>query len=212
MSHGLGPTRAKVLELLQSAGDPLSISDVADQLGLHRNSARFHLTALEEKGFVERTTASTGMQGRPPLHYTATQDSPTIGAMHLLEMTEILLDQFVVPKPDAFELAWNSGRRWGQSLARQERPTEPGAILPTLTNHLRERGFAARVQQDSMVFTRCPFRNAVSDDLLPLVCRIHQGLMDGYLEASGSQFISADLSIGERACVVGLADRTTASS
>jgi Fe2+ or Zn2+ uptake regulation protein len=50
--------RRAIVSLLLSAGHPVSISDIADQLpGLPRSSAYRHLTDLESLGLVRRVSA-----------------------------------------------------------------------------------------------------------------------------------------------------------
>ncbi|MER5456497.1 MarR family transcriptional regulator [Micromonospora sp. NPDC002389] len=50
---GLGPTEEKVLELVQRHGHP-SVSELAEQTGLAKNSISDVLDRLESKGFVTR--------------------------------------------------------------------------------------------------------------------------------------------------------------
>jgi predicted ArsR family transcriptional regulator len=52
----LGRSRADVLDMLRAADNPLGVRDVAQQTGLHPNTARFHLEALVEAGLAERET------------------------------------------------------------------------------------------------------------------------------------------------------------
>jgi Fe2+ or Zn2+ uptake regulation protein len=53
------PGRRAIVDLLVSAGRPVSIGDIADRLpGLPRSSAYQHLTDLESAGLVRRVAAS----------------------------------------------------------------------------------------------------------------------------------------------------------
>lgn len=99
--HGLGPTRARVLGLLQAATEPTSVVEVADELGLHKNSARFHLDALVDAGYAERAVNATGTQGRPPLVFSATSEAPSISNLHLTELVQVLISSFIEPTDDA---------------------------------------------------------------------------------------------------------------
>lgn len=59
--------REHILTLIQRAEDPLGVEEVARRLGVHPNTARFHLDALVEQGSiarVERTNEHRG-RGRP---------------------------------------------------------------------------------------------------------------------------------------------------
>lgn len=202
--HGLGPTRARVLALLQAATEPTSVIDVADELGLHKNSARFHLDALVDAGYAERAVAATGTQGRPPLVFTATSEAPTIGNLHLTELVQVLISTFIQPTDDARERAEGAGRTWGTAVASQEQPG--GQALAELSTHLAERGFGTSQDDTVVTFTRCPFRSNISPELLPLVCSMHKGFMDGYLETSGSPLATKELKVGQRLCHATFAD------
>lgn len=196
--HGLGPTRARVLAFLQSASDPVSVIDVANELGLHKNSARFHLDALVEAGYVERAVNATGSQGRPPLVFTATSEAPSISNLHLTELVQVLISSFVQPTPAAFDLAEKAGRTWGAGVAAQE--DQSGVALNDLATHLGERGFGTILDDETVTFTRCPFRATIAPEQLPLVCAMHRGFLDGFLEESGTDLETGELTIGPRIC------------
>ena len=51
--------REEVWQLLRDVGGPMAIAEVAERLGIHANTARFHLESLASNGRVERTTADT---------------------------------------------------------------------------------------------------------------------------------------------------------
>jgi predicted ArsR family transcriptional regulator len=196
--HGLGPTRARVLSLLQGATAPLSVNDLATELGLHRNSARFHLDALVSAGYAERAVVASGAQGRPPLLYAATQASPTLGSTHLLELADVLLAHVSATSPDPVAATRTAGCAWGAQVADDGLPACD--LVPELTRHLAERGFGTELDGDTLTFRRCPFRGAVGGSRMPLVCAIHQGFLDGYLEASGAELEAGELQVGPEVC------------
>ncbi|MHA6525778.1 helix-turn-helix transcriptional regulator [Tessaracoccus sp. G1721] len=200
--HGLGPTRTRVLGLLQSASAPVSVADVADQLGLHRNSARFHLEGLRDAGYAVSAAAPVGQAGRPPLLFAATSDSPNVSNSHLMELTEVLIQNFVTPLPDGTRLAEAAGRSWGVSMVDEE--GEPRDPVDGLVDHLAERGFGTVAVGTDLTFTRCPFRAEVGLQELPVVCAIHQGFVDGYLEATGSPLKAGRIAVGPRLCHLAL--------
>ncbi|MFT3887712.1 MAG: helix-turn-helix domain-containing protein [Arachnia sp.] len=200
--HGLGPTRARVLSLLQGATAPKSVSDIAEELGLHRNSARFHLDALVSSGYAERSVGASGAQGRPPLLYAATAAAPTLSSTHLLELADILLAHVAASSPDAPTSTREAGRAWGARLA--EAGTPPCQAMAALTQHLAERGFGTELDGETLVFRRCPFRDALPGGRMPLVCAIHQGFLDGFLAASGDDLHAGELEIGDEICTVAI--------
>lgn len=195
--HGLGPTRTRVLSLLQSASDPLTVGTVAAALELHKNSARFHLDALVAAGYATRTAEPNGRTGRPPLLYAPTDESPTVSNQHLLELATALLDEFASGPDAGEERARRAGERWGRQARGTEEPT-----LAALKGHLARRGFGVHDDEDQLTFTRCPFRDIVSEDQLPMVCAVHQGLLEGFVE--GSALRVGQLDVGPRVCTAAI--------
>lgn len=204
-AHGLGPTRAKVLTLLQASPGPIQAIEVAEQLDLHKNSARFHLDALVAAGYAERSTADTGQLGRPPLLFAASGNAPSMSDLHLLEVTEVLLAQFVTPAPDASTRAEAAGRQWGTDVAAEDDSSDD--LFEDLVEHLAERGFGTSHDPaaGTLIFGRCPFRDSISAEQLPMMCAMHQGFLDGYLDTSGSGLKAGRLQIGPVTCTAEIA-------
>ncbi len=75
-SAPLGRSRADVLDMLQAAGTPLGVREIAQRMGLHPNTARFHLEALVEAGLASRETEGREKPGRPRIGYRAAADGP----------------------------------------------------------------------------------------------------------------------------------------
>ena len=46
------PSRARILETLAAAGEPLDAAELAERVGLHPNTVRWHLGVLADAGFV----------------------------------------------------------------------------------------------------------------------------------------------------------------
>jgi predicted ArsR family transcriptional regulator len=65
-----GQQRQKVLGLLRNASGPVDAQHVADSLKIHITTARFHLTTLEDQGYIRRGGCANGRRhGRPRLSY-----------------------------------------------------------------------------------------------------------------------------------------------
>ena len=203
-THGLGPTRARVLALLQKAGSPLSVVCVAEELGLHKNSARFHLDALASAGYAKRTVGATGQQGRPPQLFTATDSAPTLNSLHLLELSQILLAEFVLPTQDSSARMEQVGHRWGAFSAADAADEGEAPTIAGLIETLGGRGFVTSEDGNTLRFERCPFRSQVSPELLPLLCSMHKGLLNGYLAEIGSDLRATQLEVGSSVCVATL--------
>ena len=143
--HGLGPTRARVLTLLQGSVEPVSVVQVATELDMHKNSARFHLDGLVEAGYADRVVATPHAPGRPPLVYAATSTSPTMSNIHLLELIGVLLDEVQSRGAEAEADCLQAGRRWGARMAEPDTSAE--RVPEELAEHLTQRGFG--VQRDA---------------------------------------------------------------
>lgn len=70
------PAQRRVLEVVESAGQPISSAKVAKTLKLHPNTAREHLDALLNAGLVTTVPMRTGKRGRPTLLYSVTTLDP----------------------------------------------------------------------------------------------------------------------------------------
>ncbi|WP_185744082.1 metalloregulator ArsR/SmtB family transcription factor [Arachnia propionica] len=204
LAHGLGPTRAKVLAVLQTSAAPVTITEVAGRLDLHPNSSRFHLEALVSSGYAARGPAATEGPGRPPTLYHATTRAPELQHTHFVELTETLLGQIRETAPEPEESAKQAGQLWGRRLASRDSSAEqqPEETITDLVTLLGQRGFTAFQDEGTLCFLRCPFRNNVDPELLPLVCAVHQGLLEGFL--SGSRVACGELVVGEDVCHVPL--------
>ena len=75
-----GVSRSRVLAALQDAGGPLDVTEVAKLVGLHVNTARFHLDGLVEVGAADREVERREQPGRPRLLYRARPNAARAGA------------------------------------------------------------------------------------------------------------------------------------
>ncbi|HMR49671.1 MAG TPA: helix-turn-helix domain-containing protein [Arachnia sp.] len=192
--HGLGPTRARVLKLLQEAVGPMSVADISGEIGIHKNSARFHLDSLVELGYVTHEKLHTGETGRPRLVYRATPTSPTVSPEHLVNLCQILIRSFVAGLPDAEKRAEEAGYAWG---AEHGASSEDQVALEGLAQVLSDQGFAPTISERRIWFDRCPYQaTELEDGNLHTVCALHLGIIKGYLESSGSPLTAGELTIG----------------
>ena len=75
----------------------MSIAELAEDLGVHPNTVRFHVESLLEQGQVRRVTPRHRAPGRPPLLFQAVVDRlptlPELNAYATLPLTELQLAQ-----------------------------------------------------------------------------------------------------------------------
>ena len=189
----LGRRRAEVLDLLRAAHAPLGVQDVADRVGLHVNSARFHLDALVEAGLAARTPRARSTPGRPSLVYQAVDGgAAAAGQRHFRLLAEMLTSLVAGMLPDPGRAATQAGREWGRYLTEPPAPYQrlsAAEAIGKLTATLDDIGFAPQApdgetdgetQPSVLRLRQCPFRE-VAEGHQDVVCALHLGLMQGAL-------------------------------
>ncbi len=197
--HGLGPTRARVLALLQDADEPLTAATVAERLGLHANTARFHLDGLTEADLVVRQREERSTPGRPKVLYRVGSDAPDVAHRSYRLLAEILTSYLADRLPDPASSAEEAGRAWGRYLAAPtapfRRPAESEA-LEELVGGLGRIGFESHVAEEGddlrLEVSHCPFLE-VAEGHHDVVCSVHLGLMRGMLEQMGAPVAASTL-------------------
>lgn len=182
---GRGGRRGEVLAALRSAGEPLSILDLADRLDLHANTVRFHLDALVGTHQVERVTVSKTGRGRPAQMFRAHTGMDPAGPRNYRLLADILVAQLAA-EPDPARRALAAGRDWGRRLAESgAAPESATRAVGALVRTLDEMGFEPDVDtgagQERILLRHCPFLEMTAARTA-IVCPIHLGLMQGLLD------------------------------
>lgn len=187
-AHGLGPMRARALALLQDAGEPMTAAEVAERLGLHMNTARFHLDALAESGLVVREREARSTPGRPKILYAVASAAPDVTHRSYRLLAEILAGYLADRLPDPASSAEEAGHAWGRYLAAPPPPfrhPDEAQALDSLVSALERIGFESHVvdEPDSLrvEVSHCPFLEVAAGHN-DVVCSVHLGLMRGMLE------------------------------
>lgn len=179
--------RGDIVRVLKRAPHPLSITDLADRLGVHPNTVRFHLDTLVANGQIERVSTEHRVPGRPPQLFRAVSGMDPAGPRHYRLLAEILVDT-LAGESDRRDRAVEAGRLWGrQHAASQDTGQEdPVGRLVTL---LDEVGFAPeRADEPADAATprinlrNCPFLE-IAVDHPQVACPIHLGLMQGAMDS-----------------------------
>lgn len=185
-----------MLSLLRQSDQALSVAEVADAMGLHVNTARFHLDGLVDGGLAERTTEPRATRGRPRVLYSSTGPAPGPRSYELLSE---MLTGFVSSLEDAGPAAVELGKAWGRHLVERPAPSEQvdaGEALIRLNRVLDTVGFRYDVratERDTEVrLHHCPFRE-VAEKHTEVVCQIHLGLMQGALDELGTPLAATSL-------------------
>ena len=178
--------RREVLRVLRASADPLSIIAIADELGVHPNTVRFHLDTLQGEGLVEHVELSRKGPGRPPLMFRAIRQMDRSGTRHYRLLAEILTTALAAERnPRAKALA--AGRAWGRRPdgglpPPQRNPPTVDETIDHLVDALDELGFAPeRRGQQQIGLRHCPFLE-LAENRTSVVCPVHLGLMQGAME------------------------------
>lgn len=180
-----------MLRLVQAAEEPLSIAQIADELGVHPNTVRFHLDTLVEEGRVEHTQSDHKGRGRPALMFRAIRQMDRGGTRRFRMLAEILAIGLATD-PDPSGKALAAGREWGRRLRPLHDPAGPVDAEEStghLVEMLDELGFQPeQIQPDGdghekqLGLRHCPFLE-LAENAAEVICPVHLGLMQGALEA-----------------------------
>jgi predicted ArsR family transcriptional regulator len=189
--------RAQVLDTLRGSEGPLGVTEVARMVGVHANTARFHLDALVAEGAAVRVAEAPAGRGRPRTAYAPRPGMDRGGGREYPLLARILLSRLAAAGPEGGEAARLAGRDWGRYLVDRPPPyREPGDEEATarLTDLLAGLGFApepaagggpAGQGTGAIRLRHCPFLE-LAEEYGPLVCGIHLGLMQGALAELGA--------------------------
>ncbi|MGI8459712.1 MAG: helix-turn-helix transcriptional regulator [Propionibacteriaceae bacterium] len=189
--------RAQVLHVLRDGTEPVSIAEIAERLGVHANTVRFHLDTLVANGQVECRRAEPGTPGRPRQLFQAVRGMDPMGPRHYRVLAEALAATLATD-PDPSRRATEAGRVWGrlQASAPPNRASSdgPGSAadavesVDLLTQMLDELGFApeqAGGGRSQIGLRNCPFLE-LAIDRSEVVCPVHLGLMQGAMQTWAS--------------------------
>lgn len=182
--------RVEILQVLGAADTPLSIRQIADEVGVHPNTVRMHLDVLVEQGRAERVSPDTRRPGRPPLLFRAVPRMNPHGPRHFRLLAEILTASLAVGR-DPRTPALRAGRRRGRELAAST-PAKSSAgreAADRLVALLHDLDFAPERRevagQPHVALRHCPFLE-IAETGAQVVCSVHLGLMQGALESWGA--------------------------
>jgi predicted ArsR family transcriptional regulator len=204
--QGVTAAQARVLATLRAAGRALTLDELQDRTGLHRNTLRGHLDAIVAGGNASRIASRSGGRGRPAWTYLAREPEYAALAMALASG----LDQGAAPSSsadvdasagDAGTLdpaAARGGRAWGERLRTQLGAVEDGRERVVMA--LAHTGFAPQERDDRVTLHACPILDAARSHPA-VVCAVHLGLVEGVLGAEGARLQPRPDTLG---CVVTL--------
>jgi predicted ArsR family transcriptional regulator len=180
--------RDLILSILKNAPEPLSIQRLAEQLGVHPNTVRFHLDGLIKAGRVDRTLGQGAGPGRPPVLYRAHRGMDHEGPSNYQLLAAMLANHLKASR-NPTKTACEVGQAWGPSLLE----LAPGRVrrsktevVDQLVKKLADVGFAPEPHEGRRTtqirLRHCPFLD-LAVEAPELICAIHLGLMQGVVGA-----------------------------
>lgn len=206
--------RAEVLAALRRARSGLGTAEVAERVGVHQNTVRFHLDRLLEDGLVEKVATAPQGPGRPAAVFRAVARMDPTGPRDFKVLAEILTEGLALSERPS-TLARDFGRTWGHKHAIGGRARPRGrAGVRQLVDLLETLGFAPerdRLEDDghrTIGLRHCPFLEAAHAHA-EVICPVHLGLMQGATQAWGTSYDVEGLDpfVTPDRCVVHLRER-----
>ena len=189
----LSRSRASLLATLAASPDPMTLAALAAESGLHVNTVREHLEALEQRGLVQRESAAPRGRGRPASLYRAVEPGDRSEYAGLATaLAAVIRRTSDHPRDDAI----TAGEGWGRELARSK--AGPQASAQAARGQVVEKrddlGFAPDADARNAVvrLTRCPLLDAARRHP-DVVCGVHLGIVRAALDEYGAEPAGADL-------------------
>jgi predicted ArsR family transcriptional regulator len=181
----LSRAQARVFAVLDDRDEPVTMAALSTATGLHPNTLRDHLDALERAGLVRRRAAAPQGPGRPPALYETVADTDASHSEYA-GLATVLASTIHRTSSDPRRAAISAGAQWGHELAAAHgRPEEAGAASARreVVAVLEETGFAPEPDRDGSVvrLTRCPLLDTARR-FPDVVCAVHLGIVRGALE------------------------------
>ncbi|RDI55301.1 helix-turn-helix transcriptional regulator [Nocardia mexicana] len=173
--------RDRVLALVRDSLEPLDAPVIAEALGIHITTARFHLNTLIDEGLVEGTWLPSATVGRPRKGYVVVGADPTA------PLLDALLAQLGDTDADRRAKAAAAGRVWADTLtgigARGDDLPDPVTVVAATLTRL---GFQVSSTVSSfgtheIQVCNCPLRR-IARNAPEIVIGIQQGLIERVLE------------------------------
>lgn len=183
-----GGRRTHIIQLLRDAKEPMSVETVANQVGIHVNTARFHLESLVDAGLASRETEVRTQPGRRRVLYTGTLPNQTHERAQAYRLLATILTATIAARyPDAGEDMYQVGQEWGRYLTSRPLPFEvfdEEEIDKRVVDKLDALWFApslVREPQPLLLLHNCPFLESATQ-APNVVCQLHAGMINGSLE------------------------------
>lgn len=200
LSDGVLTRRDLVLQKLRESSGPRTIVSLADELGVHPNTVRFHVDSLISSGRVERFLGPTAGVGRPPARYRVAVGMNPNGPTNYRMLAAVLTGHLIDSSSDPARTATSLGRTWGRRLIGSDAtaanvpapdiaPSAGSSAVSRVVGVLEDLGFEPEpvaVDAREIRLRHCPFLDLVAANA-KAICSLHLGLMQGAFASLDAQ-------------------------
>jgi predicted ArsR family transcriptional regulator len=172
------PTRRRILLDFFVHEPEWTVSDVAENVGIHRTVAHSHLERLAALGYLT-TSQRRGTSGKPAkLYRLSGREIELSFPVRRFARLAALLAEGLQGTRRGDRIAREAGRRYGSSLVR-EQADAPGEVLELLA----PLGAGYRLVDHEVRADNCVFRQACAQ--ADVVCELQAGILEGAFGAAG---------------------------
>jgi predicted ArsR family transcriptional regulator len=194
-----GGRRTHIIQLLRDTKSPLTVDQVAKEVGIHINTARFHLESLVDAGLATREVQNRDTPGRPKVGYLGTLPNQTHErAQGYRLLAEILTAAIAQSNAESAEWMYRVGKEWGSFLTTRPAPFETmdeSQVAERLVDKLDALWFAPELiggDEPRLLLHNCPFVDSAKR-FPEVVCQLHAGMINGSLDEMHSTLRLGDL-------------------
>ncbi|MDQ3940184.1 MAG: transcriptional regulator [Actinomycetota bacterium] len=199
--------RRRMYVFIRGQGRPVSRDEAAEQVGISRKLAAFHLDKLVKRGLLTAQYARLPGRGGRGAGRSSKLYEPSdleinvsiperrydiVGEIMLAALTE---DSKEPPQESARRIAYKKGHDIGEDVKAELRLRPPGSerALAVAEEILARYGYEPyRVGDETISLRNCPFHN-LSRRAPELVCGLNREFIDGFLRGLGNETVEAAL-------------------
>jgi predicted ArsR family transcriptional regulator len=173
------PTRRRILLDFFVHDAEWTVSEVAENVGIHRTVAHSHLERLVALGYLT-SGQRRGTSGKPAKLYRLSGRQIELSfPIRRFARLAALLAEGLAGTRQGDRIARDAGRRYGSTLVR-----EPADAVLRVLELLAPLGAEYRLEApDEVRADNCVFRQACEDS--DVVCELHAGILEGAFGAAG---------------------------
>ncbi len=204
------PVRRQLLKTLRNAASALDAHELAEEVGLHLTTVRFHLEMLRRAGLLERRSQPSAGAGRPRTVYTPAHQVAAEGDVGYQGLARLLAAHL---SNTSEERAARAGIAWADDVLSASAATNHTVdeAAQQINALFADMGFEPELatigDTRQIALHACPFR-PLAREHPEVICSMHLGLLRGSLKrlrvAADSQllpFVEPELCIAQLAPV-----------